>query len=441
MGGQNDDTYIFGPASAAEADQVTENTNEGIDTLNFAALTTGVSLQLGSNAVQPVHANRTLKLNSPSTFENAIGGSGADTLIGNGLNNTLTGNAGNDTLNGSAGNDILNGGQNDDTYIFGTASVAEADQVTENTNEGIDTLNFAALTTSVSLQLGSNAVQPVHTNRTLKLNSPSTFENAIGGSGADTLIGNGLNNTLTGNAGNDTLIGSAGNDILLGGQNDDTYSFGTASAAEADELIELQFEGTDLLNFSSLSDGVIVNLSLGGAVQSVHSGRTLKLNSGVTFENILGGSAKDLLIGNSLNNRFEGGNGSDILLGNDGNDTLYGQDGRDILIGGFGSDRIFGGSDDDIVIGGWRFEDMVMSSSNITEIRNALSVWENINSSYQTRVNTLRQSTSALAVGTKVKADLNTDIDNLNGELGLDWFFAGATDLITLNPGEIVENI
>jgi hypothetical protein len=31
---------------------------------------------------QPVHANRTLTLNSPITFENATGGSGTDTLNG-----------------------------------------------------------------------------------------------------------------------------------------------------------------------------------------------------------------------------------------------------------------------------------------------------------------------------------------------------------------------
>jgi serralysin len=132
-----------------------------------------------------------LKLNSPNTFENSIGGSGADSLAGNGASNTLTGGAGDDTLNGGAGGDLLFGGLNNDTYVFTTATAAEADQVTENTNEGIDTISFAALTTSVSLHLGSNATQNVHTNRTLKLNSPNTFENSIGGSGADSLAGNG----------------------------------------------------------------------------------------------------------------------------------------------------------------------------------------------------------------------------------------------------------
>ena len=94
------------------------------------------------------------------------GGEGDDTLTG--------GNAGNDTMTGGGGND---------TYVFGPASVAEADIVAEGTNQGSDTLSFASLTTAVTLNLNSNLVQAVHTNRTLKLNSGSTFENIIGGSG------------------------------------------------------------------------------------------------------------------------------------------------------------------------------------------------------------------------------------------------------------------
>jgi Ca2+-binding RTX toxin-like protein len=87
-------------------------------------------------------------------LRNSIGGSGADSLAGNGASNTLTGGAGDDTLSGGAGSDLLFGGLNNDTYLFTTASATEADQVTENTNEGTDTLNFAALTTSVVLNLG-----------------------------------------------------------------------------------------------------------------------------------------------------------------------------------------------------------------------------------------------------------------------------------------------
>jgi serralysin len=48
------------------------------------------------------------------------------------------------------------------------------------------------------------------------------IENATGGQGNDTLIGNATNNTLLGGAGNDLLIGGAGNDTIDGGTGDDT---------------------------------------------------------------------------------------------------------------------------------------------------------------------------------------------------------------------------
>lgn len=90
----------------------------------------------------------------------------------------------------------------DDTYVFGTASVAEADVLTEGVNQGTDTLSFAPLTTAVTLNLGSIAVQPVHINRQfLMLNSGGVFENATGGSGADVLTGNACSNRLDGQRG------------------------------------------------------------------------------------------------------------------------------------------------------------------------------------------------------------------------------------------------
>ena len=213
LGGSDNDTYVFGTAVSPEADVVIES-GPGIDTLSFSGMTTPVDLNLGSSAVQNVHTNRTLKLNSISTFENAVGSTAADTLTGNGLNNSLTGGPGNDQLDGSGGSDTLSGGFNNDVYVFGRAAAAEADVVNEFDSLGIDTLSFSALTTSVVLNLGFSAVQNVHLNRTLRLNSISTFENAVGGIGDDTLTGNSLNNTLTAGNGDNILIGLAGNDIL-----------------------------------------------------------------------------------------------------------------------------------------------------------------------------------------------------------------------------------
>ena len=56
-----------------------------------------------------------------------------------------------------------------------------------------------------------------------------TIEEAIGGSGNDTITGNSTDNYLDGGAGNDVLSGGLGDDTLLGGIGDDTLSggFGT----------------------------------------------------------------------------------------------------------------------------------------------------------------------------------------------------------------------
>ena len=55
-------------------------------------------------------------------IEDAEGGVGNDTLVGNFFGNALTGNAGNDHLNGAAGADTLKGGTGDDVLTGGTGS-------------------------------------------------------------------------------------------------------------------------------------------------------------------------------------------------------------------------------------------------------------------------------------------------------------------------------
>jgi serralysin len=70
-------------------------------------------------------------------------------------------------------------------------------------------------------------------------NTASLIENAIGGSGNDTIIGNIANNTLIGNGGNDTINGGAGNDRLIGGAGNDVLTGGA---------------GNDVFVFNSLAD-------------------------------------------------------------------------------------------------------------------------------------------------------------------------------------------
>ena len=193
VGGLGDDTYVFGTATTAEADTVTEAPNRGTDTLSFSTLTTNVRLSLGTRAVQTVHANRTLKLNAGSVFENLVGGSGNDTLRGNSLANILVGNAGDDTLNGGGGGDILigglgldtlNGGEDEDILIAGFTT---SDSLFSNLNvllaEWVSVNAYDARIINLRAGVGAPAVSLKATVNVL--NDASEVDSLVGGNGTD----------------------------------------------------------------------------------------------------------------------------------------------------------------------------------------------------------------------------------------------------------------
>ena len=214
-GGTGDDTYVVNVAT----DIVTENANEGIDTIESS-----VTLTLGNNV-----ENLTL---TGTTAINGTGNALDNILTGNSKNNTLTGGAGNDRINGGTGNDTMRGGTGDDTYVVNVST----DIVTENANEGIDTVE-----SSVTLTLGANVE-----NLTL------TGTSAINGTGNtlnNVLIGNSAVNSLSGAAGNDTLEGLGGADTLTGGTGNDTYSLGRGYGADTVVENDATAGNTDIAQF------------------------------------------------------------------------------------------------------------------------------------------------------------------------------------------------
>ncbi|GAB6140689.1 M10 family metallopeptidase [Methylosoma difficile] len=167
------------------------------------------------------------------SIENAIGGSGNDTLIGNDLNNTLTGGSGNDNISGNLGNDKLDGGLGDDsmsggggndTYIVNSTG----DTVTEAAASGSDTVQ-----SSITYTLGSYFEKLTLTGSAAINGTGNGVANTItGNSAANTLSGNAGNDKLVGGAGADTLIGGAGNDTLTGGIGQDTFIFDSVSGID-----------------------------------------------------------------------------------------------------------------------------------------------------------------------------------------------------------------
>lgn len=110
----------------------------GTDTYDFSNYASGVTVDLrpgewtttSSAQLARLHYNgsqlargniaNALQYNGDarSLIENAIGGSGSDTIIGNAATNTLSGGNGDDRIYGLWGNDSIDGGAGSDTAIF-----------------------------------------------------------------------------------------------------------------------------------------------------------------------------------------------------------------------------------------------------------------------------------------------------------------------------------
>lgn len=165
-----------------------------------------------------------------------------------------------------------------------------------------------------------------------------------GGGGNDQLYGDTPDGSGTG--GDDTLRGGQGNDTLFGGQGNDTFpaesgpdgtdeDFGgpgidTATFAARDQPVQLSLD--DVAN-----DGVKTN-----ATDNIHT----------DVENLVGGSASDVLTGDGDTNGLDGGPGDDTEHGGGGDDNLTGDNGNDVLAGGEGADSLDGGADNDTLDGG-----------------------------------------------------------------------------------------
>jgi serralysin len=283
------------------------------------------------------------------TIENAIGGSGADTILGNDVDNVLTGNAGDDILTGNAGNDTLLGGVGADKLNGGTGNDsldggAGADQmaggtgddsyvvddtgdvVTEAAGEGID-----RVTASISYALAAN-VENLVLAGTAVSGTGNELDNFItGNDAANILTGAAGNDTLVGNGGDDTLDGGLGADQMAGGTGNDSYVVDNAG----DVVTEQAGQGTDTVTSS-------ISYTLGDNVEN------LALSGGATDGT--GNGLDNVLTGSGLDNHLSGGLGNDTLYGLGGNDVLDGGAGADKMVGGTGNDTYYVDNAGDIVV-------------------------------------------------------------------------------------------
>ena len=285
----------------------------GTDTFDFSGYTQDQIIDLRAGAFSSVGGlTGNVAVAIGVMIEQAIGGSGADTIFGNSADNVLTGGAGDDTIDGGLGFDIAVFSGERSAY-----TISEVDGVITVTGaDGTDTLRNIE-----RLQFSDQTFTPTVYTGPLDLVG-DWFDNVItGGDQNDSLTGSGGDDTLSGEAGDDILDGGVGNDLLEGGLGDDTLRGGS---------------GSDTAIYTSASGGITLDLDIltaqatGGAGTDTISG----------IENILGSAFADTLSGNASSNRLVGDAGNDTLNGLAGDDLLQGGAGNDILDGGDGSDTV-----------------------------------------------------------------------------------------------------
>jgi Ca2+-binding RTX toxin-like protein len=295
-GTSGNDWYRFntGPLGT---DTIDEDPSEDNDGLDFSGMAAGVTINLGSMAVQPVVPDTlSLKLVSWLGIERVDGSAGADSFTGNIRNNAIDGKAGNDSLWGAAGNDVLTGGTGDDVIRGGSGNDGL------NGNAGDDDLYGESGNDNLTGFTGDNFLSDGMGNDRIDFsnNSEGVWFTSAGGN--DTIVGSSYTDVLTGTDGNDRIDGGLGNDTLRGMAGNDSITGSNGN----DDLTGT--DGNDTLD---------------------------------------GGSGTDLLEAAAGNDRLTGGPDNDDLLGGFGNDYLAGEQGDDFLGGGNGKDTMDGGSDTD----------------------------------------------------------------------------------------------
>ncbi len=360
----------------------------GIDTFDFSGYSTNSEIDLREEAFSSVGPGNggagvavgNVAIARGAVIENAIGGSGNDTIIGNSANNVLDGGAGSDTLTGGLGND---------TYIIDSAG----DSVIELADQGTDTIQVAftyflggdlenlTLTGAADINGYGNALANIITG-----NSGANV--LFGGDGADTLsggigndiyyidaldtvieaadggveyvsadfsytlldnfehlvlsgsanidgTGNSAGNVITGNSGNNVLNGMGGADSMSGGAGDDTYIVDHI----ADLVTEAASAGTDNVQAS-------VTFTLGTNVENLTLTGSADINGrgNSTANTITGNSGVNALSGFDGDDILDGGAGADSMFGAQGNDTYYVDNASDVAFegqAGWGTDIVY----------------------------------------------------------------------------------------------------
>jgi Ca2+-binding RTX toxin-like protein len=268
-------------------------------------------------------------------------------------------------------NTLVNAGKGNDTIRSADGLLLGG--VRLDGGEGTDTLDYSLWTTGVGVNLsdaaqgdfvfrttltGTAEVPPVDTTAkgtaTVVLNSVAkTFDLRMDVTGIDLA-------ELTGSHFHEGAVGVDGPIFIDLG---DGSKWTTTAAGIARAITDGEFPDTKIA--SALTGQTYLNVHTtafpGGEIRGqltltagVNSATGFATGQVIGFENAIGGSGDDTLVGNNLDNLFQGGAGADVLLGRGGKDRLVGNKGADQMFGDAGDDTTVwnNGDGSDLMEGG-----------------------------------------------------------------------------------------
>ncbi len=226
------------------------------------------------------------------------------------------------------------GSSEGDVYVFNSGSIP---QLCIWDGGGTDTLNCSNYAQSqiISLNQGqfSNIGGGIYN---VSIAVGAVIENAVGGTGSDTIIGNEQDNVLTGGLGSNMLTGGAGVDTFVVSGVDTITDLGNGGPAE---ILTVAASSTASVTLTGAWTATAATINL-GTVSLNSNGFSVDLSAvttgnGYTITNL---STATTLTGSKFNDAIQGGAGNDTLVGGLGNDTLTGGAGNDHIDGGAGND-------------------------------------------------------------------------------------------------------
>ena len=302
--------------------------------------------------------------------DEADGGGGRDRVFGDEGNDVITGGAGaRDYVDEGLGDGKVNGGGGGFDIVVGNSGI-------DRINGGggpHDIANYATASQGYNIDLGAGRASGDVRERLRGI------EDAIGGTGSDTIQGSKAENRLDGGPGDDNLKAAGKGDAAFGGPGSDNCTGGFASENSCGsggssprivgvELIKSIDDSTSIVIDATDSDDVIVVNRVKGGFRVKSNGQTFvapgdqqagncdrerasgdvvcKGSAGRLVATMKGGNdkldASDLP--RRINSTIDGGGGSDELRGSQGPNTIFsGADNDpDDLIGGSRTDILFG---------------------------------------------------------------------------------------------------